>query len=139
MLGCVLVASHLLGWDWENSENWDSVVKIAFCEVLITVTFFSFDVHARPCTHRVQARGRPAGDPMSEAFAKYNRNGDGMLDREEVRAMLLDCNFEIDDDYIAQVRIRAPTRVFVSVLLLSSGRNDLLVLVCHFQVLLIFF
>ena len=51
-----------------------------------------------------QAHDRPAGDPMSEAFAKYNRNGDGMLDREEVRAMLLDCNFEIDDDYIAQVR-----------------------------------
>ena len=76
---------------------------------------------------------------MSLAFAKYNRNGDGMLDREEVRAMLLDCNFEIDDDYIAQVRTQISTHTLLSVLLLFSAEYDLLVLVCHFQVLLIFF
>ena len=55
--------------------------------------------------------------------------------------MLLDCNFEIDDDYIAQVR--TPTRALLSVfwhlasVLWHLSSKTLLVL--HFQVFLIFF
>ena len=37
---------------------------------------------------------------MRMAFDKYNTNGDGMLDKPEIEAMLRSVNFEFDSDYI---------------------------------------
>ena len=45
-------------------------------------------------------RPAPIGDEVSAAFAKYNRNGDGLLDLDELRGLLEDAHFQVDDSYV---------------------------------------
>ena len=42
----------------------------------------------------------PANDEVAAAFAKYNRNGDGLLDLDEIRVLLEDAKFQVDDQYV---------------------------------------
>ena len=39
-------------------------------------------------------------DEVAAEFARYNTNGDGMLDLHELRALLDDANFHVDDSYV---------------------------------------
>ena len=49
---------------------------------------------------QMAAASQPAGDAVAAAFAKYNRNGDGLLDLEELRVLLDDAHFEFDASYV---------------------------------------
>ena len=42
----------------------------------------------------------PVGDEVAAAFVKYNRNGDGMLDLDEIRVLLEDAKFVVDASYV---------------------------------------
>lgn len=44
--------------------------------------------------------GAQADDEVVAVFNKYNRNGDGMLDLEEIKILLNDAHFEVDDQYV---------------------------------------
>ena len=37
---------------------------------------------------------------MSELFNRYNANGDGILDMTEVKEMLMDVNYEVNESYL---------------------------------------
>ena len=55
---------------------------------------------AAPAGANYPIASQPAGDAVAAAFAKYNRNGDGLLDLEELRVLLDDAHFEFDASYV---------------------------------------
>ena len=53
----------------------------------------------RPPPRLEQLQQRPSA--LQELFRKYDANGDGVLDMEEVAAMIDDIGYDVDHNYIA--------------------------------------
>lgn len=111
MTGCVWLtgaaeeAGIKVGWtitavDGDTVNGQDAIFAILGQVEGAELTLEKHEAPLPPEAAAAAPAGIPIDDEVSAAFEKYNRNGDGLLDLDELRVLLEDANYKVDDTYV---------------------------------------